>query len=188
MNLPDMKEYVILVDEQDEEIGLEEKLTAHQKGLLHRAFSIFVYRKKNNGIEFLLQQRQQNKYHCGGLWTNTCCSHPRANESILNAASRRLKEEMSLDIPLTVIGKFQYKATFENGLTEYEWDHVLIGEYQAFQEECHFEPLFEPTEVQAIQWVSFEKLNQDLSLNPKAYTPWLQPALKIVQEKLCLNY
>lgn len=175
-------EIVVLVDSNDTVIGTAEKLKAHQEGLLHRAFSIFVYRKTDQTIEFLLQQRNSEKYHCGGLWTNTCCSHPKPNESTLLAAKRRLKEEMSLDLPLTLVGSFLYHATFENGLIEHEFDHVLLGEYQD-------EPFcFEPSEIQDICWMTLEDLLSDLAKTPERYTPWLKPALNIVKEELCLNF
>src|SRR5688500_14875256 len=114
-----MEEHVILVDKQDTMLGVEEKIKAHQLALLHRAFSVFVYRKQAGSIEFLLQQRHKNKYHSGGLWTNTCCSHPRVGESIVFAGERRLKEEMSVQVPLIPVGSFQYFTKFENGLTEH---------------------------------------------------------------------
>src|SRR5579872_5280671 len=119
---------VILVNRQDEVIGAADKLEAHQQGLLHRAFSVFVYRKLRNKIEILLQQRHPEKYHSGGLWTNTCCSHPLPNEDIRDAAVRRLQEEMGITTDLREIGVFQYKAQVGNNLIENEIDHVFIGE------------------------------------------------------------
>lgn len=117
---------VILVNELDEPIGTMEKLEAHQKGLLHRAFSVFITNAKG---ELLLQQRALNKYHSGGLWTNTCCSHPLPDEDVIAASHRRLVEEMGFDCELTEVFSFTYRAEFDNGLTEYEFDHVLIGQY-----------------------------------------------------------
>src|SRR5262249_52461597 len=114
-------EYVILVDEENRQTGLAEKLEAHQKNLLHRAFSAFIFRRNSN-IEVLLQQRALHKYHSPGLWTNTCCSHPRAGESILAAGKRRLQEEMGVTAELADLGWFQYNAHFENGLSEHEID------------------------------------------------------------------
>lgn len=175
-------EHVVLVNEQDEELGVEEKLAAHKLGLLHRAFSVFVYRNTEGGIEFLLQQRHQNKYHCGGLWTNTCCSHPRQGEAVILAGQRRLKEEMSIDLILKNVGSFRYHAAFDNGLTEYELDHVLIGEYDPSQP-----VILNPSEAQAYRWVSCEQLLEELSLYTKNYTPWLKPALNLVLEGLCIN-
>ena len=117
---------VILVDQQDNPTGSCEKLEAHQKGLLHRAFSVFIFNKKG---EMLLQQRAVNKYHSGGLWTNACCSHPAEGEDTIAAAHRRLLEEMGFDTPVEKVFDFVYKADFDNGLTEYEFDHVFVGEY-----------------------------------------------------------
>lgn len=175
-----MIEQVILVDECDRVIGTEEKLIAHQKALLHRAFSVFIFRRRENSIELLLQQRHRDKYHCGGLWTNTCCSHPRIDESVEQAALRRLKEEMSIQTPLKRVGAFHYIAKFENGLTENEFDHVLVGEYDGI------EPIVvNPSEVQDYCWVSFSKLLINLEEDPKQYTPWLKPALNLVLEALC---
>jgi isopentenyl-diphosphate delta-isomerase len=119
---------VILVNDRDEPIGLMEKLEAHQKGLLHRAFSIFIF---NSSGELLLQRRSLHKYHSGGLWTNTCCSHPSPAEDILAAAQRRLNEEMGFTAPLEKIFDFIYKAEFDNGLVEYEFDHVFAENTKA---------------------------------------------------------
>lgn len=177
------QEYVVLVNAQDEVLGLEEKLKAHELGLLHRAFSIFVFRRQFSTIEFLMQKRHKDKYHCGGLWTNTCCSHPRWGEDILEAGQRRLKEEMSITVPLRKIGSFQYRAEFDNGLIECELDHVLIGEFEETQT-IHCNPL----EVENSRWQSFPNLMDELALYKEHYTPWLKSALNIVQENLCLNY
>jgi isopentenyl-diphosphate delta-isomerase type 1 len=175
-------EYVVLVNEQDEVLGTEEKITAHKLGLLHRAFSIFVYRYTGNVIEFLLQQRHQNKYHCGGLWTNTCCSHPRLGEDIISAGRRRLKEEMSIDIPLKQLRSFNYHINFDNGLSEHELDHVLIGKHDPSQV-----VILNPDEAQAFRWISREQLLEELCLHANSYTPWFKPALNIVLEDLCIN-
>ena len=120
-------EYVILVDSNDSEIGVMEKMEAHEKGVLHRAFSVIIYNSKG---EMLLQQRALHKYHSGGLWTNACCSHPRPGETIVDAGIRRLSEEMGLVAELSVKTHFIYKASFDNGLTEHEFDHVFTGTYQ----------------------------------------------------------
>ncbi len=176
-------ERVVLVDAEDQEIGTEEKMLAHELGLLHRAFSVFIYRYRDQdqALEFLLQKRQITKYHCGGLWTNTCCSHPRQQEPILDAGQRRLKEEMSLDIPLKSAGSFIYQASFNNGLTEHEFDHVLIGEYNGI------DPIqIDPLEVDEYRWISLEMLQRDLSESPLLYTPWIKPALHIALEALSL--
>lgn len=178
-------EQIVLVDAQDQVIGLEEKLKAHQLGLLHRAFSVFIYRKNpndSNVIEFLLQQRHVDKYHCGGLWTNACCSHPRLNEDIILAGQRRLKEELSLALTLKKVGAFQYKASFENGLTEHEFDHVLLGEYDGVQ------PIvLDPKEVQDFRWVSEQRLQRELALYSEHYTPWFKTAFHLVLENLWFN-
>lgn len=167
---------VVLVDERDQVLGLAEKMHAHQNGLLHRAFSVFILRKRNQLFEVLLQQRHADKYHCGALWTNTCCSHPRENEDILEAGQRRLLEEMGLDIKLAVLDSFTYRAEFSNGLVEHEYDYVLLGYY-------HGEKInLNPEEVQDYCWVSIAELQQRLINEPALYTPWLQPALNVVQE------
>lgn len=177
--MKESKELVILVTPNDEIIGTEEKIKAHQLGLLHRAFSVFVYRSTVEGIELLLQKRQAQKYHCGGLWTNTCCSHPRLNEPVILAGQRRLKEEMSLEVPLRSAGSFIYRAKFENGLTEHELDHVLLGEYSGQAEIC-----FNPEEVEDYQWILISSLQQALEQKAELYTPWLKPALDLAVEAI----
>lgn len=173
-----MTEMVILVDANDQQIGVAEKLAAHQQGLLHRAFSVFVIRKLANDFEILLQQRKKEKYHCGDLWTNTCCSHPRENEDIITAASRRLYEEMGMRIALQRIKAFTYKAEFANGLIEHEYDHVLFGFYND-------EPInINLQEVQNYTWITLQDLQQGLKIKPEIYTPWLLPALSILQTHL----
>lgn len=165
---------VILVNENDKPIGSEKKQAAHEKGLLHRAFSVFVLREQNKQLQLLLQQRNPKKYHCGGLWTNTCCSHPIPGETTPNAASRRLQEELGFTTPLTHLGAFIYKAAFANGLTEHEYDHVFIGYYQN-------QPITPNSdEVSSIIWVNLDTLHTQISQNPSQYTPWLLPALEIV--------
>ena len=135
-------EQVILVDEKDKEIGLEEKIKAHKEGKLHRAFSVFVFNQKG---EMLLQRRALTKYHSGGLWTNTCCSHPRKGEDVDKAASRRLKEEMGFSCGLKEVFSFIYKTGFDNGLMEHEFDHVFVGAYES-------EPKINPEEVAEYKW------------------------------------
>jgi len=179
INIEPNLEYVVLVNNQDEVIGIEEKIKAHELGLLHRAFSIFVYRKTHRGWEFLLQQRHPQKYHCGGLWTNTCCSHPRLHEAVIVAAHRRLKEEMSLDISLRALGSFIYCASLDNGLIEHELDHVLVGEYTALGEIA-----YDPEEVVDFCWMSSDRLQEALSHEPHLYTPWLAPAFALVRGAL----
>lgn len=179
-------EEVVLVNQKDEVLGTEEKIKAHQLGLLHRAFSVFIYRKQGEEIEFLLQKRHIDKYHCGGLWTNTCCSHPRLNEPVVLAAERRLKEEMSLSIPLRVVGSFVYRAAFENGLIEHEFDHVLLGEFK--EDSQHTVSIkVDPQEVEEYRWVSVSILEEELSNHPDLYTPWIKPAFALAMEGLLLK-
>jgi isopentenyl-diphosphate delta-isomerase len=159
-----MQEFVILVDEHNNEIGLMEKLEAHQKALLHRAFSIFILNSKG---ELLLQQRALNKYHSGGLWTNTCCSHPRAKEQTIDAAHRRLKEEMGFDCELTEKFSFLYKAPFDNGLTEHELDFIFIGEFNGI-------PNINPQEVKDYAWMMIDDVLLDVKQFPNKYTEWFK--------------
>ncbi len=172
--------HVVLVDSDDNIIGTEEKLRAHQLGLLHRAFSVFVYRRQGSAIELLLQQRHIDKYHCGGLWTNTCCSHPAINENIVAAAERRLQEEMSMALSLRHVAAFEYRAEFDNGLIEHELDHVLLGEYHNNSTIQN-----DPKEVQDYRWLSMEEIDAMLRKTPEVFTPWFHPALNIVKEALC---
>ena len=159
-----MKEKVILVNEKDEQIGLMEKIEAHEKALLHRAFSVFVYNDKN---EVMLQQRALSKYHSPGLWTNTCCSHQREGESNIDAGKRRLMEEMGFTTELEETISFIYKAPFDNGLSEHEFDYILIGKYDG-------EPNINPDEVAAWKWMSLETIKKDLQENPANYTAWFK--------------
>lgn len=161
-------EKVILVDTNDKPIGTMEKMEAHEKGLLHRAFSIFVFNQKK---ELLIHQRAFEKYHSGGLWTNTCCSHPRENETTEAAAHRRLVEEMGFDCSLEKSFDFIYKATLDKGLTEHEFDHVFIGEYEA-------EIIPNPNEVAAWKYIALDKLYKDVAENPEHYTAWFKIALE----------
>ncbi len=167
-------EYVILVDEHDNEIGTTEKMAAHEQNLLHRAFSVFIFRDTPER-ELLLQQRALGKYHSPGLWTNSCCSHPRPGEGVIEAAERRLQEELNFTTPLTDVGNFIYNAHFSNGLSEHELDHVLIGEVTA-------DWVVSPNsdEVQALRWVSVADLKAELASNPEKFTPWLKEALSII--------
>ncbi len=157
-------EYVVLVDENDVEMGVMEKQEAHEKALLHRAFSVMVFNEKK---ELLLQQRAFTKYHSGGLWTNTCCSHPRPGESAISAAHRRLKEEMGFDCELQAHQTFVYKAPFENGLTEHEFDHVFVGKFNQ-------DPQFNLEEVASFQWLSLPDLQVQLLDNPEKFTVWFR--------------
>ncbi|MBA2654892.1 MAG: isopentenyl-diphosphate Delta-isomerase [Gammaproteobacteria bacterium] len=172
---------VILVDNNDCPIGIADKLTAHQQGLLHRAFSIFIFRETNNKFELLLQQRSDNKYHCAGLWTNTCCSHPQPGEDITESAYNRLKFEMGLECPLHEVGVLTYRAEVGNGLIEHEIDHIFIGKYLDNM------IYFNHDEVQDYQWISLAKLEDDIQENLNKYTPWLKETLQIIVEKNILD-
>ncbi len=168
-------EKVVLVDAKDNQVGLEEKMKAHQNGgKLHRAFSIFVFNSKG---EMLLQQRARTKYHFGSLWTNTVCSHPRDGEKPIDAAHRRLMEEFGFDTGLKEAFSFTYKATDRNtSLTEWEYDHVFIGTFDG-------QPRPNPEEIDNFKWVPKADLLNDVKNNPNAYTPWFKIALKQVFEK-----
>lgn len=169
------EEQVILVDETDQEIGFMEKQEAHEKGLKHRAFSAFIVRKISSDYEVLLQKRAKTKYHCGGLWTNTCCSHPRKNETVLQAAERRLYEELGLkDIKLKDVGQFHYRIEFQNGLIESEVDHVLL----AYDD--HQIPVCNKNEVEEFQWIPINRLMFLTEESPNEFTPWLLPALDVL--------
>lgn len=158
------EEKVILVNEKDEQIGLMPKMEAHEKALLHRAFSVFVFNEKN---ELMIQQRAHEKYHSPGLWTNTCCSHQREGESNIDAGKRRLQEEMGFSTDLKDTISFIYKAPFENGLTEHEFDHILVGKFEG-------EPDLNPAEVSDWKWMSLEELRDDMARNPDRYTEWFK--------------
>lgn len=166
-------EQVILVDEFDRPQGTAEKIEAHRKALCHRAFSVFLYRNTHT-IEVLIQQRAKEKYHSPNLWTNTCCSHPRPEEDTVAAAERRLFEELGVKLPLKAIDKFHYIAHFDNGLTENEVDHVVIGELVNEKIEAN------PSEVQDVRWISIADLQRELALYPEKFTPWLGGVLNIV--------
>lgn len=170
------EEQVVLVNAQNQQIGFAEKIYAHKLGLLHRAFSVFIVRYNADKLEILLQQRKADKYHCGALWTNTCCSHPRVNEDVVCAAQRRLYEEMGLHIKLQLLNSFIYHAEFANGLIEHEYDHVLFGYYN--DEVININP----AEVQNYKWVDLQLLKLSLVAEPDIYTPWLEPALEILQK------
>jgi isopentenyl-diphosphate Delta-isomerase len=159
-----LEEQVILVDISDRQIGVAEKLQAHRDGLLHRAFSIFVL---NSQEQLLLQKRAGHKYHSSGLWTNTCCSHPRPNESTLLAAHRRLQEEMGFDCELQEIFSFVYQAELDHDLTEYEFDHVLVG----YSDRT---PMLNPEEAEDWKWIDLATLQTDIQENPEIYTYWLR--------------
>jgi isopentenyl-diphosphate delta-isomerase len=172
-----LKEKVLLVDQNDQVLGKMEKIEAHEKGLLHRAFSVFVYNDKN---ELLLQKRALSKYHTPGLWTNTCCSHQQENESNIEAGIRRLQEEMGFKTDLKNQFSFIYKAPFSNGLTEHEYDHILIGYFNG-------EPNPNPDEVVDWKWMSLDAIEKDIHKNPDHYTAWFRILLEKYLEKLRIN-
>ncbi len=162
-----MKEYVILVDENDTPIGQAEKLEVHRKGLLHRAFSIFVF--SPDFKKLLIQQRNPDKYHSGGLWANTTCSHPRPGETLEQATHRRLQEEMGFDTDLTHAGFFIYRVELDNGLIEHELDHLFVGNYDG-----PVNP--DPSEVSDYLWADLNFLKKDLADNPGKYAYWFKIA------------
>jgi isopentenyl-diphosphate delta-isomerase len=155
---------VILVNQNDQQIGLMPKLEAHQKAILHRAFSVFVLNSKN---EIMLQQRAKHKYHSPLLWTNTCCSHQRDGETNIQAGSRRLNEEMGFETELKELFHFIYKAPFDNGLTEHELDHVMIGYYND-------NPNINLEEVENWKWMGIEEVQNDIQIQPEIYTVWFK--------------
>ena len=158
------EEHVILVNENDEQIGTMPKLEAHEKAVLHRAFSVFIF---NDNHELMLQQRAKHKYHSPLLWTNTCCSHQRVGESNLEAGKRRLMEEMGFNTELKETISFIYKAPFDNGLTEHELDHIMIGQFNGM-------PHINRDEVEAWKWMSLEAIKVDIELQPEQYTAWFK--------------
>lgn len=166
-------EKVILVNEADQQTGLMDKLEAHEKGLLHRAISVFIFNTKG---ELLLQQRQHNKYHSGGLWTNTCCSHPHAGESAYEAATRRLQEEMGMTTSLSFIYQFQYHAHLDSNLIEHEIDHVFFGVTDT-------PPVPNPIEAAGYRYVTATALLTDLAQHPEEYTEWFKICLPEVLKK-----
>lgn len=157
-------EQVILVNENDEKVGLMEKIEAHEKALLHRAFSVFVI---NDNNEIMLQQRAHDKYHSPGLWTNTCCSHQRNGESNIAAGRRRLQEEMGFTTDLKELFNFIYIAPFDNGLTEHELDHVMVGSFNG-------EPQLNPDEAADYKWMTADDIKKDIAQNPDIYTEWFK--------------
>ena len=163
---------MVLVNEADQELGTMDKLAVHEKGLLHRAFSIFIF---NSSGQLLLQQRALGKYHSGGLWTNTCCSHPRPGEAVEAAARRRLLEEMGFTVPLEKAFTFVYRADFDNGLTEHELDHVFVGEYCGLVTP-------DPAEVNEYCYQDLEVIETSLREQPDRYTAWFHLAFPRVKE------
>lgn len=169
-----MEEKVILVDEQDNQLGLMPKMEAHEKAVLHRAFSVFVF---NDQGELMLQQRAADKYHSPLLWTNTCCSHQRDGETSLEAGRRRLEEEMGFVCDLKEVFWFVYKAPFDNGLTEHELDHVMVGTFNG-------KPKINPEEVESYKWMKLEDVKTDIENNPEEYTAWFKIIFKESYSKL----
>jgi len=161
---------VILVDPDDRELGAAPKLDVHHSGALHRAFSIFVFDERG---ALLLQRRARGKYHSGGLWTNTCCGHPRPGEATADAGRRRLREEMGFTCPLTPVGTFTYRATVGDGLVEHELDHVLVGQHGGV-------PIPDPAEVSAWRRMPVPELEDALRRTPGRFTAWLRLALTVV--------
>lgn len=168
------EEMVILVNEKDEKIGLMPKQEAHEKAQLHRAFSVFVFNDKN---DLMMQQRALDKYHSPGLWTNTCCSHQRDGESNIVAGKRRLQEEMGFVTDLKETISFIYKAPFDNGLTEHEFDHILTGYFNET-------PNPNPAEVSNWKWMSIPDIKKDITLNPESYTAWFKIIFDKYQEHI----
>lgn len=170
---------VVLVDEEDNAIGNANKTEAHAKGWLHRAFSVLLFNDKK---ELLLQQRAFTKYHCGGLWTNTCCSHPLPNEDNIVAAQRRLKEELGIKCNLYKSFFFIYKANVDNGLIEYEYDHVFFGNYNDPP------PAINHQEIADWRYSSLPELHKDITSQPEKYTPWFKLILQKMKDEKLLNY
>ena len=164
-----IEDKVILVDTHDNQVGLMAKLEAHEKGVLHRAFSVFIFNKKG---ELMLQRRALGKYHSPGLWTNTCCSHQREGESNIESGKRRLSEEMGFVTELIEKTSFIYKAKFDNGLTEHEFDHVLVGNFNN-------SPKINTEEVDSWKWMNMENIKDDIKVHSNNYTVWF----KIIFEK-----
>lgn len=165
---------VVLVDELDQPLGVMEKMEAHEKAVLHRAFSIFIF---NSRREMLLQQRALNKYHSGGLWTNACCSHPLPGEVVEEAAARRLGEELGFQTELKKAFDFIYKAAFDNGLTEHEFDHVFVGQFEGDMQ-------LNPDEVAQVAYVSMSEIKQRMEAEPETFTVWFRIAFPLVEQWL----
>jgi len=159
-------DYVILVNEKDEVLGTADKMQVHVDGILHRAFSIFIL---NNKGELLLQQRAEDKYHSGGLWTNTCCSHPRPGEATIDAAHRRLQEEMGFDCDLQPLFQMRYKSDVGNGLTEHEFDHIFLGKYDG-------PVIVNAAEVKAYSFMSLDEIESRIAETPNTFTTWMRIA------------
>ncbi len=177
-NDPARDDKLVLVDGLDRTVGYATKERAHTQGLLHRAFSVLLVRGDGADRQVLLAQRARQKYHSGGLWANSCCSHPRQGEEVLEAAQRRLPEELGICAKdLRDIGSFAYRASFDNGLTEYEYDHVLIGT-------CEGEPCPEASEVEALRWVGTDELARMLCEEPELFSAWAPMVLSLALQVL----
>ena len=168
-----MMDEIILVDIFDNEIGHTDKADAHRRGLLHRAFSVFVV---HDG-RMLIQKRNRDKYHSGGLWTNACCSHPREGERLEQAVERRMQEELGFASRAEELFRFVYRHEFADGLIEYEYDHVFLTDYDGAFE-------LNPDEAEAAQWISVERLAEDLRLHPEKFTVWFQTAAPEVLRRM----
>jgi isopentenyl-diphosphate delta-isomerase len=166
-----VREELILVNEDDEAIGVEEKITAHLNGALHRAFSLFIF---NSGGQLLVQKRTSTKYHSKGLWSNTCCGHPRPGESIEAASRRRLREEMGFDCGVEKVFEFVYRVKLDNGFYEHEYDHVLVGKFDGT-------PSPNRDEVDDWDWVNLKKIRLDMQAHPDNYTYWFRISI----DELC---
>ncbi|HUB62085.1 MAG TPA: isopentenyl-diphosphate Delta-isomerase [Puia sp.] len=169
-------EHVILVDESDRPVGVMEKMEAHRHAVLHRAFSVFIF---NSGGEMLLQQRAPGKYHSAGLWTNACCSHPRPGEDTREAACRRLREELGFTTGLEKLFEFTYRTAYDNGLTEFEFDHVFVGTYDQ-------DILPDRAEVSDYRYRSLPEIEAELLSTPEAFTSWFHLAFPLLKEKIRL--
>jgi isopentenyl-diphosphate delta-isomerase len=174
-----MAEYILTVDDQDRETGYMEKMEAHEKGVLHRAFSVMIF---NDEGEVLLQKRAKMKYHSPGLWANSCCSHQREGETLTEAVSRRIKEELGITCDCKEEFKFRYQVEFDNGLIEHEIDHVFIGHYNGTV-------VPNEDEVEEICWVSLDKLNKEMSEHPENFTYWFkilmkQPEMQLIGQQI----
>ena len=170
---PAKRDLLILVDGRDREIGTATKEDVHRRGLLHRAFSVMLVRRNQGRNELLLAQRAAGKYHSAGLWANSCCSHPRAGEELLDAAYRRAHEELGCNARnLAELSAFIYRAEFADGICEYEYDHVLLGE-------CVGDPSPDPAEVSAVRWVSADDVAHELATNPERFTAWAFTVLSL---------
>jgi isopentenyl-diphosphate delta-isomerase len=167
------REEVILVNEDDMPVGVMEKIEAHEKALLHRAFSVFIFDRRGR---MLLQRRAAGKYHSPGLWTNACCSHPRPGEETEAAAIRRLREELGFTTPLRKLFAFTYRSEYDNGLTEFEFDHVFVGQYDS-------RIIPDPAEVSDYCYRGMDEIHADLQMSPGRFTTWFHLAFPLVSEK-----